>query len=104
LAQRRQKTPLPVGGPLGRSLLQAQLRPAPPCLPLFARQPLPQRGDEIIVGELVGARPGDRGKPRVAVTVSLTLWVRWRDQAELGIENPQQVMKGLGSMGITGSI
>ena len=86
LWQRRQKAPLPVGCPLDGSLFQAQLRPAPPRFPLLARQPLPQRGDKIVVGELIGARPGDRGKPSVAVDVPFALRVRRRDEAEFGIE------------------
>ena len=58
----RQMARLGLETPDGGKLREADFHPSAPGLTLFARQPLPQRGDEIIVGEMVIA--GERGVDR----------------------------------------
>src|SRR5436305_509921 len=58
LPQRGQLPPLRPRVPHRRTVRQQQLRPAPPRLLLLAGQPVPQRGYEVVVGELVVFRTG----------------------------------------------
>ena len=78
---------VPELGPLG----EPQLRPPPPTLLLLDGQPFAERRHEVIVRELV--MPLD---PRRALFRLVAGRVGRRDQPELGVQDPHQVLEVIG--------
>src|SRR5580698_9828012 len=86
-------TALPLLLPPSRAVGKSQLGPSPPSLPLFAGQPLPQGGNQVVVCQLVILVPG------------ADLWVRQirsdafrvgrRDQPDFVVQDSNQILEVL---------
>ena len=84
---------VPERGPVG----QPQLGPAPAGLPLLAGQPVAQRMDQVIVGELVVTLGSG---PDGCDLLGRALGVGRRDQPQLGVEDADQVIEVAGPAGV----
>ena len=90
LQHRGQVAVLGLGVPERRAFRQPQFGPAAAGLPLLAGQPVPQRVDQVVVGELVVPPAGPAGG---LVLAGRAFGVGRRDQAKLGVEDADQVVE-----------
>ena len=86
------------GVPERRTFRQPQLGPPPPGLPLLAGQPFPERRDQVVVGQLVILPPRLAG--RASSSSPIAFGVGRGDQAQLGVEDAEQVVEVPGAVGI----
>ena len=98
LPRRRQVPVLGLRLPQGGPFRQPQLGPSEARFPLFARQPVAQGVDEVVVRELIvlSARQGRQAVARG------TFRVGGRDQAKLRVKDVDQIIEVAGAVGITG--
>ena len=82
--------------PQFRPLLQPQFGPAAAGFLLLAGQPLAERGNQVVVRQLVVPVPGFGHGLRWFVLGRGTLGIGGRDQPEFAVEDPQQVVEVLG--------
>ncbi len=81
----RRKLPvLGPGVPHGRAIRQQQFRAAPAGLLLFSRQPVAERVDQVVVGELV---------VEVAQIRVVAFRVNGRYEAQLGVQQGEKVLE-----------
>ena len=76
-----------------RTIRQQQFGPAPPRFLLLAGQPVPQGGNEVVVGELVVFLA--RLAPEDVDSSLLAFRVGRRDEADFAVENAEQVVEVL---------
>ena len=90
--QTRQVAVFRLGVPSGRALRQFQLGTPAPRFTLLAREPIAQRRHEIVVRELIIPLSA-RGARRCGLLVGDPLGIGGSDEANLAIENPDQLFE-----------
>ena len=79
------------GVPEGRAFGEFEFRPTAAGFLLFAREPIKERGDEVVVGELVVLLSGTRRADALPLALLLAFGVGGCDESQFAVQNSEQL-------------